>query len=47
MLLYPTVETEIDMKTSILGNVIAIRTLDLSVDWSEIKNRLLTIAKEL
>ncbi|MYL54641.1 hypothetical protein GLW08_15000 [Pontibacillus yanchengensis] len=42
MLLYPTVNEEVDAKFPMSGDQnIWIRTLDLSVDWEEVKGRLL------
>lgn len=43
MLLYPTIEKEINANFPILGKSISIRTLNLDVDWEEISDRLLSL----
>ena len=41
MLIYPTVETEVDYVYSIQGKKIYIKTLNLNTDWISIKSRLM------
>jgi 5-methylcytosine-specific restriction enzyme subunit McrC len=43
MLLYPVVDTELDLEFSIQGKVILVKTLNLDTNWSNIKKRLLDI----
>lgn len=45
MLLYPTVEKEINADFPILGKNIGIRTLNLDADWNEIYGRLLSVVR--
>ena len=47
MLIYPTVETEVDYVYSIQGKKIYIKTLNLNTDWVNIKSRLMEIQKYL
>lgn len=43
MLLYPTTVQELDLEFKINGNIIMIKTLNLSSDWEQIAQRLLSI----
>lgn len=43
MLLYSTIQTEINANFPIGGKSIAIRTLNLDTEWEEISDRLLAI----
>ncbi|MDR7870717.1 MAG: 5-methylcytosine-specific restriction endonuclease system specificity protein McrC [Tissierellaceae bacterium] len=43
MLLYPTIEKEINANFPILGKSIGIRTLNLNTEWEEISSRLLSL----
>lgn len=43
MLLYPTINKEIDAKFPIVGKMIYIRTLDLNADWNDISDRLFSL----
>lgn len=44
MLLYPTIEKEIDANFAIGGKVISIRTVNLDAEWIDIYDRLLSLA---
>jgi 5-methylcytosine-specific restriction enzyme subunit McrC len=43
VLLYPTVDYDLDLNYIVQGHSISIRTLDLSKPWDEIEERLLAI----
>ena len=47
MLIYPTVETEVNYEYKIQGKIIYIKTLNLNTDWVNIKSRLMEIQKYL
>ena len=46
ILLYPTVDQDLDLKYEIQGHKISVRTIDLSKDWRKIHNDLMLIVGE-
>jgi 5-methylcytosine-specific restriction enzyme subunit McrC len=45
MLLYPTVERELNLQYRISGHIIQVKTLNLGADWTEIHQRLIALVK--
>lgn len=45
MLLYPTVERELNLQYRIGGHIIQVKTLNLGADWTEIHQRLIELVK--